>query len=26
VKGRAANLIGGPFAAMIDRVRDAMER
>jgi hemerythrin superfamily protein len=24
VKGRAANLIGGPFAAMIDRVRDAM--
>lgn len=24
VQGRAANLIGGPFAAMIDRVRDAM--
>lgn len=24
VKGRAANLIGGPFAAMMDRARDAM--
>lgn len=24
VKGRAANLIGGPFASMMDRVRDAV--
>jgi hemerythrin superfamily protein len=24
VRGRAANLIGGPFAAMMDRARDAM--